>query len=138
MTRSLRVLLVDDDESSLTSYRRLINALGHQDVITAKDGHQAARIYVDDETIDAVICDVRMKPESGIFFLQYINRSRKIQVPVLMHSGEETFRQPGMKHEYDLAKDIHEVFPFARFKLKVSPDVHYIENFLKEVLEKKK
>ena len=62
--KSLRVLLVEDDEASLVASRRMIELSGHV-AVTARDGREALT-RLDDEAFDLMLMDVQMPVLDGV------------------------------------------------------------------------
>ncbi|SHE86980.1 DNA-binding transcriptional response regulator, NtrC family, contains REC, AAA-type ATPase, and a Fis-type DNA-binding domains [Psychroflexus salarius] len=93
-------LLIAEDEASIR--RVLTKILTEEDqsfeIIEAEDGEQACKI-LESESIDLLLCDIKMPKKDGVEVLQFI-KSNSIDLPVIMISGHgdidtavETMRQ---------------------------------------------
>jgi PAS domain S-box-containing protein len=58
-----RVLIVDDDPGILRALRRILK---DHDVVTAESGEQALDILAKDQDFQVMLCDVMMRPTSGM------------------------------------------------------------------------
>lgn len=88
--RSLRVLLVDDDELVQASMATLLAGLGHRQV-TVASGEAALQLLDEDAGFDAVILDVNMPGLGGDGTLPLL-RARHPGLPVLMATGRPSQR----------------------------------------------
>jgi len=69
--KSLRVLVVDDEQPMITLVRSVLNSMGILDVATAMDGEQALKIVEDGgPPFDLVISDWQMPVMDGITLLE--------------------------------------------------------------------
>ncbi len=66
-----RVLIVDDDESQLKQLARAFLARRNLDVVTASSG-EAARLLLDNESIDIVLTDLQMPDINGLQLAQWL------------------------------------------------------------------
>lgn len=74
----IRILAVDDDESSLASIRRIFR--GHFDIVTTKDPVQALKVFELQGPFAVVISDYRMPVMNGIeLFSRLIVIDRNVQ-----------------------------------------------------------
>ena len=77
----LRVLLVEDDAFVRSTLRRMLLALGSDEIKEAADGTAALRIFEENAfRPQLVICDLQMAPMDGLSFLR---RLRAIADPAL-------------------------------------------------------
>jgi CheY-like chemotaxis protein len=132
MTRTLKVLIVDDHPYELKKFKEFVESLGHE-VVTANGGREATNILMPIDSlppsIDAIITDTRMGEHGGIYVLQFVNRNNN-PPPTLLHSSETTCRYHD--YDYDLPTVIPDAFRFAQFHLK-DQDLTYIEEFLAKI-----
>lgn len=82
--RGVRVLLVDDEESILRDYGRLLRARGFS-VDTASDGPSGLERLADG-VYDVIVSDVSMIGMTGLEFLRAV-RSRDLDTPVVLMTG---------------------------------------------------
>ncbi len=89
---SLRVLIVDDQDTVLEILRSILRKIGFRTVDTAKDGPQAMqalRAAVDPYGL--VISDWNMKPMTGLQLLQAVRSDKDLAgTPFVMITGENT------------------------------------------------
>jgi len=85
-----KVLFLDDEESILNTYRRMIRNIDVEGFF-AKDSIEAQRI-LDRNTIDLIISDYRLQQETGLDLLRAV-RLYNDSVPMIIISGyaQETF-----------------------------------------------
>ena len=85
----LRVLLVDDSQMSRRHLRRLLEEIGVDRIIEAKDGQQAVGV-LQESMFDLVITDYNMPEMDGRQLTEYIRtQSWQADVPVLMVTSEQ-------------------------------------------------
>jgi PAS domain S-box-containing protein len=77
-----RILLVDDDRTSLHILRQLLKSL-NQEVTTASDGQTALRL-INESPPDLIISDVSMPAMSGLELAASLRMVERIQRPVLV------------------------------------------------------
>ncbi len=85
MSRSLLVLLVDDDEPVRRAMGRLITRLGYA-VVQARNGEEACALLADNE-IDIIVSDIRMPEMTGVQLLREVQEVDE-GIPVLLITGE--------------------------------------------------
>ncbi len=81
MTQS-KILLVDDDVSSLASTRKILELSGYV-VVTAHDGQEALAIVRQESDLAVIVSDVRMPKLDGIEFLKALN-ALGMRIPVVL------------------------------------------------------
>jgi signal transduction histidine kinase/CheY-like chemotaxis protein len=84
-SRSLSVLLVDDEELVRSGTAEMLRHLGHR-VAEAESGNQALLALAEDPSIEAVITDYRMPRMDGADLAQRIRMGRP-GIPILLISG---------------------------------------------------
>lgn len=74
MTKSLNILLIEDDTIEVMKFNRVIKTLGlNHKIIEANNGEEALSILKDKEIIpDIIILDLNMPKINGIEFLQIL------------------------------------------------------------------
>ena len=77
-----RVLLVDDDESVISSLEKIVSLSGYQ-VVSATDPIQALKLYKT-EPFSLVLCDNQMPGISGI---EFIERCKGYKTPIVLMAG---------------------------------------------------
>ncbi len=88
--KDIKVLVVDDDMSTLNLIRRMLLDLGITNVFTSKNGAEALQLLgsVDGEDfINLVMCDWKMPKMSGIEMLKQV-RTCDPDMPFLMITGQ--------------------------------------------------
>ncbi|MBA1444144.1 MAG: response regulator [Chromatiales bacterium] len=87
-TESLRILVVDDSQMARNHIRRLLEAMGMEQITEAKNGSEGAQL-VNDHYFDLVITDYNMPEMNGQEFIDYIrNNSLQPTMPILMITSE--------------------------------------------------
>ncbi|WP_404399605.1 response regulator [Idiomarina seosinensis] len=80
----LRVLIVDDSNTSRHVLRRVLENMGVESCVEAEDGQQAIDILVD-QNFDLIVTDFHMPEVNGSELAQYVrNNSRHAHTPILM------------------------------------------------------
>lgn len=83
----LKVMIVEDDHSVLTTLRVMLTEIGIHQVFEASDGDTARQLIdIDADSIDVIVCDWNMPNFTGIELLEHI-RSKHINIPFLMITG---------------------------------------------------
>ncbi|HEY6057625.1 MAG TPA: response regulator transcription factor [Candidatus Limnocylindrales bacterium] len=110
-TRSLRILVVDDDPAMVGAVTALVGTEGHQ-VITAYDGLTAVKRFRE-ESPDLVLLDLAMPGPDGF---SVIGQVRALgSVPVIVVSGESA--ETAKVRALELGADDYLVKPFGRAEL---------------------
>ena len=110
-TRSLRVLVVDDDELIQESTAEVLEALGHVPTI-AREGGEALRMLQEGLEADVVLLDMNMPGMSGAETLPRIRLLRP-ELPVLLVTGRAD------QQAVDLARTVPRVTLLAKpYKVK--------------------
>ncbi len=86
--RSLRVLLVDDDEFVLEFVADMLQALGIENVRRASDGKEALAAIQHRFPPQVLICDLNMPGMDGVEFLRHL-AERGFEGAVILSSGED-------------------------------------------------
>ena len=81
-TKSLRVLIADDDGVTLMVLRRILATFGHAVVAEAGDGQQAVRLARETNP-DLLILDIRMPAMDGLQVARHIQNERPIPTIIL-------------------------------------------------------
>lgn len=89
---SLHVLVIDDQQTMRSIVRRLLHAIGIQDVAEADGGEEALDYLIDPHTRlpDVIICDLHMDRMDGLQFCNSLRRKEGLKnasVPVLILTG---------------------------------------------------
>jgi CheY-like chemotaxis protein len=87
----MRILVVDDDDSVLTSTVRLVEALGHT-VVPLRDGVAAKKLISAGEIFDAIITDNCMPGMKGVDFLDWFRTEFEL-IPItklILCTGDHT------------------------------------------------
>ena len=90
---SLRIMIIDDQDSMRSIIRQLLWQVGISDVIEARDGGAALKLLTKPrfKMPDVIICDLYMKGVDGLEFCNLLRRGKEIpdnQIPILMLTGE--------------------------------------------------
>lgn len=85
-----RVLVVEDDTEAMTLLRQMLNSMGIDQVIAAKDGKEAQDLLgaCDEigDLVDLIICDWNMPKMTGLDLLRQV-RTVSADIPFLMVTG---------------------------------------------------
>ena len=103
MTRTGRLLIIDDDEGVTQTFAGILRLEGHQvrTAMNAYDGLREAEAFQP----DAIILDLRMPLVNGLGFL-YRLRERDERVPVTIITGEASLTEEAMRELTDLGADV--------------------------------
>lgn len=103
MTRTGRLLIVDDDEGVTQTFAGILRLEGHQ-VRTAGNAQDGLR-EAEDFQPDAIILDLRMPLVNGLGFL-YRLRERNEHIPVTIITGDATLSEEALTEIADLGADV--------------------------------
>ena len=78
----MKILIIDDDDLSLSAFNRSLSVLGH-DCFLYNNAEEAVKFY-DPAKFDIVISDVKMKPMSGIEVLKNIRDKNESAIVILV------------------------------------------------------
>ncbi len=93
-TQSALILLVDDNNDGILARRSVLEELGYT-VVAANSGEEALNV-VENQAIDLVVTDYKMKPLNGIELIARLRELRP-QLPLILLTG---FAEPlGLKPE---------------------------------------
>jgi DNA-binding response OmpR family regulator len=110
-TRTLRILVVDDDPAMVGAITALVGTEGHQ-VITAYDGLTAVKRYKEDAP-DVVLLDLAMPGPDGF---SVAGQMRALgDAPILVVSGESG--EPAKVRALEIGADDYLVKPFGKAEL---------------------
>lgn len=103
MTRTSRLLIVDDDEGVTQTFAGILRLEGHhvRTAMNAQDGLREA----EDFQPDAIILDLRMPLVNGLGFL-YRLRERDERVPVTIITGDASLTEEAMTEIEELGADV--------------------------------
>lgn len=99
--RAGRVLLIDDEEMVRVAYRRVLEAAGL--VVDAVEDGQQALAQFEHSQYDAILTDCKMPKLSGLDFLRAV-RTRDLDVPVLMMTGQPSVEEASKAVEFGILK----------------------------------
>ena len=93
---SAKILIVDDDEDTLSLDRTVLRTAGYSNILTALDSRQVLAHFVEEDP-DIIILDVLMPHLNGFQLLEILQRSipEGLSLPVLMMTALPT---PEMRH----------------------------------------
>ena len=84
----MRILVVDDFDTMIRIIKNVLNDLGYNNIITARNGEQAYQILTK-EKIDFIISDWNMPVMTGIELLKKVKGDPKLaHIPFLMVTAE--------------------------------------------------
>jgi len=87
MTKSLNILLIEDDAIEVMKFNRVLKTLGlNHKIIEANNGEEALSILKDKEIIpDIIILDLNMPKINGIEFLQILKEDDHLKyIPAII------------------------------------------------------
>lgn len=84
-SRSLRILIADDEPSLRLAITMFLRRRGHH-VVEAADAHEARR-FASEQTFDAALIDARM-PGDGLLLLQELDDSESLRGRTALMSGD--------------------------------------------------
>lgn len=105
-TRSLRLLVVDDDSDTLYLMVRLLESSGH--VVFSATGARKALALMAQESVDMILLDVMMPDMDGFSLLEMLRRTS--DAPILMLTALSD--PPAIERGFQLGADDYIVKPF--------------------------
>ena len=88
MDMAMRILVVDDFDTMIRIIKNILNDLGFENIITARNGEQACHV-LGKEKIDFIISDWNMPVMTGIELLKKVKGSPEwSHIPFLMVTAE--------------------------------------------------
>jgi two-component system chemotaxis response regulator CheY len=121
--KTLKVLIVDDEEPMRTLIGRMLERLGVSAVFHADDGARGFAEVLRSRP-DVVLCDIHMHPVDGHEFLRLVRESNEDglrDLPVIFLSGDNllnTLQRASRRHV-----DAYLVKPMSREDLKMQLDI---------------
>jgi len=103
LTRTGRLLIVDDDEGVTQTFAGILRLEGHQ-VRTAGNAQDGLR-ETEDFRPDAIILDLRMPLVNGLGFL-YRLRERFERIPVTIVTGDASLSEEALTEIADLGAEV--------------------------------
>jgi DNA-binding NtrC family response regulator len=103
MTRTGRLLIVDDDEGVTETFAGILRLEGHQ-VRTAMNAHEGL-LEAESFRPDGIILDLRMPLVNGLGFL-YRLRERDERTPVTIVTGDATLSEEALTEIDELGADV--------------------------------
>jgi DNA-binding NtrC family response regulator len=103
MSRTGRLLIVDDDEGVTQTFAGILRLEGHQ-VRTAHNAQEGLR-EAEEFRPDAIILDLRMPLVNGLGFL-YRLRERNERIPVTIVTGDASLTEEALHEIADLGADV--------------------------------
>ena len=86
-----RIILIDDDRTTLMAIRALLEKLGHQ-VVVAEDGADGVECFLEEEP-DVVITDIFMPRQDGLETLRRLRRLNPDVRVICMSAGPSRLDQ---------------------------------------------
>ena len=110
-TRTLRILVVDDEPAMVGAVSALVGSAGHQ-VVTAYDGDTALRRLAD-ESPDLVLLDLAMPGRDGVEVVRVARRTSEVPIIILTGETDELAKVEAL----DAGADDYVTKPFGRQEL---------------------
>lgn len=115
MTALAKKILVVDDEAPMRSLLRdFFNSQGYA-VSCAASGEAALRVLNDENSLCAVVADIRMVPVDGMELLKQIKQVRPT-LPVLLFTAAGTPIEQRQAIQLGAAHYLHKPFPLSELK----------------------
>ncbi len=118
-----KVLFVDDDKNIRLLYEKVFTEEGY-DVLLAESGEKALEILEQNEDIDLVVLDIKMKGQSGLETLRHIVKEKR-KLPVILCSAYSSFQD-------DFTSWLADAYVVK------SPDLSELKFEIKKALEKRR
>jgi CheY-like chemotaxis protein len=104
----MKILLIEDDELSAKVMAFQLNQLGHA-VSIAVNGEQAL-MAIDNQSFDALICDLILPDISGVTILQLVKDFHQKKIPTIiiskLENGEKILSQHHVPYHSFLLKPV--------------------------------
>ncbi len=97
MTRSLRIVIADDEPDVLDYFARILPRLGHEVVAAARDGRELVALCEQTQP-DLVITDVRMPDMDGTAALRQICQQRPVPFILISAYSQPATCPEGLGH----------------------------------------
>ena len=118
-----KILFVDDDKNIRLLYEKVFSEEGYE-VLLAESGEKALEVLKENEDIDLVVLDIKMKGQSGLEPLQHIVKEKR-KLPVILCSAYSSFQD-------DFTSWLADAYVVK------SPDLSELKFEIKKALEKRK
>ena len=89
MSRSVKIAVIDDEESILVSTSFLLKILGY-DFVTFKGSNEALKYLSSNDDVDIILLDLMMPEIDGYEFLKRVNEKTLEKCKIILHTGVET------------------------------------------------
>ncbi len=88
---AIRVLLVDDSRFTRKHIHRVLQDLGIDNIVEARDGKEAIQVFLDEEeAFDLIVTDYNMPEMDGREMIEYVrNNLHNSYIPILMVTSEQ-------------------------------------------------
>jgi DNA-binding response OmpR family regulator len=123
-----KILIADDEERILIMYKKYLTKQGF-DVVCAKDGDEAVRLFFELKDVDLVILDVMMPKKDGFTLAQEI-RQANAEIPIIFLTAKTL--KDDILEGFKIGADDYITKPFSMEEL-----VFRIEAILRRVRGKK-
>lgn len=125
--KNLHVLVVDDDLDICSYIKDLLLEIGIVNVLTAGDGDQAIKIFMDpSRPVDLIICDWMMPGKNGLVVLKLV-RVKFPDLPFMMLTAKGTAADVQTAHRAGVTGYIIKPFQPEDLQdkiLKLARDIH--------------
>ena len=118
-----KILFVDDDKNIRLLYEKVFSEEGYK-VLLAESGEKALELLKENEDIDLVVLDIKMKGQSGLETLQHIVKEKR-KLPVILCSAYSSFQD-------DFTSWLADAYVVK------SPDLSELKFEIKKALEKRR
>ncbi|RKY98441.1 MAG: response regulator [Candidatus Hydrothermota bacterium] len=88
--RKYKILFVDDDPNIRLLYKTVFSKEGYE-VMLAESGEDARKMVQENDDIDLIVLDIKMKGESGLKTLQHLVKE-KGNIPVILCTAYSAYQ----------------------------------------------
>lgn len=126
MTKSAKILIVEDDTDLNSAYQLILSSAGYE-ILCAENGKQALEVVKQDGDPDIILLDLRMPVMDGIDFLKNYDAPKHPSVTIVVFSN------------YDAQKEVDEAYQLGahRYVLKARAAPKELLRIVEDVLEEK-
>lgn len=106
MTKSLKILFIDDDTIEIMKFKRTISKLElNHKIVEAQNGEEALKVLEDKDNLpDIILLDINMPKMNGLEFLSILKKDNNLRfIPVIVLSTSKNYNDMLEAYKYGIA-----------------------------------